>query len=113
MKFFKRKKTETKTPEIDGKTYEFMLNGRAHGLISLWAAERMGKTSEGAANYTDEIVGAMMSDDALVAKLNEDLVFHEQHVEQQEIKDKLEAFKHIAKLELEDEAKMANNMDNC
>ena len=106
MKFFSKNNKTSQNNELSEENYNFMVTGRAHGLMALWAAERMGKTSEGAANYADELVDENIDDQAFLKKLAEDLEFHEQHVEDSELTERLEGFKVVAKLEYEDEAKL-------
>ena len=112
MKIFNWFKKGKDIPKVDRATLDMIITQRAHGLMALWAAERMGKTAEAEANYADEIVAEGIDDKDFIAKINEDLVFHEQHVEMEELEQKLSDFKIIAKLENDDETAHANKMHN-
>lgn len=107
MGFFNRKKEKkASAPELTEQEFNFMINGRASGLLALWAADRMSKSSEAAANYADDIVEKALNEEPLIELLKEDLEFHEQHVEEDDIKQKFHDFKKVAEIEFKDESEM-------
>lgn len=103
MNFFNRKKKPENTPH--NATVK-MVQQRAHGLMALWAAERMDKSSEEAANYADRMVENADSDASFVQNLLNDLLVNEQHLDAEDLQERLDGFKTVAKLEFEDEDKL-------
>jgi hypothetical protein len=104
MKFFNlNKKTDSsQTMQISAE----MINGRAKGLMALWVAERMDKTSEVAANYADKMVESSISDEVFIETILNHLTESGQHLDAEELHERFDGFKVIAKLEFEDEDKM-------
>lgn len=99
MNFFKSKK---KTENVAS---EAMIQARAHALMTLWIAERLDKSSEQAANYADLTVESGDSDELFLEKALNDLLANGQHLDMEELQERLDGFKTIAKLEFEDEDK--------
>lgn len=104
---FDKEKAEEKKYAND-EEFEFKVAARGAGLLALWVAEKMGKTSEAAANYADEIVSAMLSDDSLFDRLKADLETAEAHFEADELREKIGEFKQVARMEFEDEFKQGS-----
>lgn len=109
MKFFNfAKKNSQGTPAAASSNpdFEHMVEARAHGLMALWAAERMEKSCEEAAHYSDKIVEEDKPDAAFLEEINADLIAAEQHIEMKDLHERLNGFKVVAKLEFEDEDRM-------
>lgn len=107
MKFFSFKKKEESATAVT----QHMIDARAHGLMALWAAEKMGKSCEEAANYADRIIEEDKGDSDFITEINADLIAAEQHVDMEDLQERLDGFKVVAKLEFEDEEKLGGGCE--
>ena len=108
MKFFNFSKKKEEQPQSITQNPDFahMVEARAHGLMALWAADHMEKSSEESANYADKVVADDKPDAEFLAEINQDLIAADQHVDMEDLEQRLSDFKVIAKLAFEDEDKM-------
>lgn len=78
----------------------FRAKAQAAGLLALWAAEKLGRSSEAAANYADEIVSAKMKGEQVVPRIKMDLDIAEMHTDEEELEKKFAEFVELAKIDL-------------
>ncbi|PIR32484.1 MAG: aldolase [Alphaproteobacteria bacterium CG11_big_fil_rev_8_21_14_0_20_44_7] len=100
MGFFNKREKANEDKYARDEETQFKVRAKMSGLLALWAAEKMGKSSEAAANYADAVVSKMYSESNLFEKIKTDLLDADVHASDEEIRAKMEELTHISRIDL-------------
>jgi len=103
MTTFNDKEKAAENKYAHDKELEFITHARAHKLLGLWAAGKMGLSGASAEEYAARLVKAELEKTDLhhvFEKIRHDLLAHDVHVTDHEIKAELNRLEHIAREQL-------------
>ena len=103
MRVTKEKAAENKY--VRDKEVEFKIHARAHKLLGLWAAGKMGVSGAAAEEYAAALVASELAGNAkhLFEKIRHDLLSKQVHMSDHDIHAEIHRFEHMAQEQMRGE----------